>query len=476
MPKHSWFKQQIEQEFDQINSLLPDLSDPEAEEEEFRNDFFQGLSGRRKKAAFVLSLVYGIVIMLYYLRWGDWLVSAFSLLFAIMTIRLILAKPESPPPPLSETELTSAPQVSLLVSAQNEEAVVTNLVEMLCSLDYPQDKYEVCIVNDRSTDKTGEILDSLITKYPALRVVHRDNEAGGGKSGALNQVLSATKGEIIGVFDADAGVPQDLLRHVVPLFTSDSKLGAVQVRKAIANPNDNFWTRGQTTEMVLDAYLQQQRIACGGIGELRGNGQFVRRTALESCGGWNEHTITDDLDLTIRLHLDAWKIGLLESPPVREEAVKSVIALWHQRNRWAEGGYQRYLDYWRFLVNQPLGLSKRLDLYFFVLMQYILPTATLPDMVMAFIYHRLPLLAPANTIVFAFTFWAGLAGLIRSRKTEKITITLLLKSTFASLQSLVYMLHWLIIMPSVTLRMSIRPKKLKWVKTVHEGSFELKNS
>lgn len=75
-----------------------------------------------------------------------------------------------------------------------------------------------------------------------------------------------------------------------------------------------------------------------GVGELRGNGQFVRRQALASCGGWNEATITDDLDLTFRLHLNHWDIGILPVPAVREEGVTRAIALWHQRNRWAEGG------------------------------------------------------------------------------------------------------------------------------------------
>lgn len=89
--------------------------------------------------------------------------------------------------------------------------------------------------------------------------------------------------------------------------------------------------------MILDSYFQQQRIALGGIGELRGNGQFVRRSALDQCGGWNEETITDDLDLTIRLHLDNWKIGFLLNPAVNEEGVTKAIALWHQRSRWAEG-------------------------------------------------------------------------------------------------------------------------------------------
>jgi 1,2-diacylglycerol 3-beta-glucosyltransferase len=90
------------------------------------------------------------------------------------------------------------------------------------------------------------------------------------------------------------------------------------------------------------------------------NGQFVRRSALNRCGGWNEQTITDDLDLTIRLHIDNWKINVLNFPAVAEEGVTTAIALWHQRNRSAEGGFQRYLDYWKAILKSPMPCRKSL--------------------------------------------------------------------------------------------------------------------
>ena len=119
---------------------------------------------------------------------------------------------------MSNQDLTSAPPVSLLVAAKNEEAVIANLVKNAVQLEYPADKYEVWAIDDRSTDNTPAILDRLAQEYPQLKVVHRAANASGGKSGALNQILPLTKGEIIGVFDADAKVTPDLLRYVVPMF------------------------------------------------------------------------------------------------------------------------------------------------------------------------------------------------------------------------------------------------------------------
>ena len=472
MAENYWRKKESDQEFDLINSLFAELSELETESAEFTTDFFQGLSGRRRKAALVLMVIWLVIISLHFVSWGHWLVLGVTGLVGLQISRYIFTRTETAPEALTSTEIgsTSTPLVSLLVAAKNEEAVIADLVQMLCNLEYPTDKYEVWAIDDRSTDNTPAILDQLATEYPQLKIVHRAANAGGGKSGALNQVLPLTRGDIIGVFDADAKVTPDLLRWVVPMFNSET-IGAVQVRKAIANASENFWTKGQAGEMALDSYVQQQRIAVDGIGELRGNGQFVRRVALNSCGGWNEETITDDLDLTIRLHLDNWKIGFLLTPCVLEEGVTKASSLWHQRNRWAEGGYQRYLDYWRYIFRSPMGFGKRIDLICWMMLQYILPAANVPDVIMAIARHRLPLLSPITGLLFAWGFIGMFRGLIRIRATEsKLNLLTILTIAGQALRGVAYMFHWQIVMLSITARMSIRPKRLKWVKTVHEGT------
>ncbi len=471
MPQSPWTDNESELTFDPLSALLPAWDDPEAEEEDFRHDFFQGNAGRRKKAALMLIMIWTVVIALHLVVWGSWLVWAAMSLLSLQALRLMTARPERPLAALSLEPAQELCSVSLLAAAKNEEAVIQQLVEQLCSLDYPADKYDVWIVDDHSTDQTPQILDKLAQDYAQLKVIHRPAGAMGGKSGALNEVLLQAAGDIIGVFDADAQVSPDLLRHVMPYFEQE-RLGAVQVRKAIANRDENFWTHGQAAEMALDVYFQQQRIVTGGIGELRGNGQFVSRQALEDCGGWNEQTITDDLDLTIRLHLQNWKIAILDNPAVNEEGVTTAIALWHQRNRWAEGGYQRYLDYWRWIRSQPMGWRKKVDLLSFMLMQYLLPSAAVPDLLMALTRHRLPLLTPLTYVAVSFSFWGMFQGLrrLQARTTHPVWPTLQLLAQ--TLQGTIYMLHWLVVMPCVTARMAVRPKRLKWVKTVHAGNVE----
>lgn len=433
---------------------------------------YPGGEGRRRKAALVLALVWSSTIALHLMSGGIWLVYGMTTLMGVHALRLLCARSVPVPEPLSaDLAESDYPYVSLLVAAKNEASVIGDLVDTLCSVDYPASRYELWVVDDNSTDDTFQVLQALTQKYPQLQLKRRAADAGGGKSGALNQILPLTKGEIIGVFDADAKVTPDLLRQVVPFFERQ-RVGAVQVRKAIANAATNFWTRGQSSEMILDAFWQQRRIALGGIGELRGNGQFVRRAALKECGGWNEETITDDLDLTLRLHLSEWDIDFLFQPAVQEEGVTRAVSLWHQRNRWAEGGYQRYLDYWPLLIRNRLGLRKSVDLLMFWITQYFLPSAAVPDLLMATTRSQLPLLTPITGITLGLSLVGMYAGLdkVRRQQEEPFQPAVLIAQT---LQGTLYMCHWFVVVASIAARMSVRPKRLKWVKTMHQGAGEV---
>lgn len=471
MPANSWPEDDSYSELDAIGSLLSDLS--ETEESGVETLPAKSLQlcneGRRRKAAVVLSIVWSGTIGLHLVSWGSWFVLGLTTMFGIHALRMVFARTRCELKPVSNQTLTDYPYVSVLVAAKNEEAVIGNLVRTLCSQEYPDERYELWVIDDDSTDKTPVLLAELAQEHKQLKVLRRSSGASGGKSGALNQVLPLTQGEILAVFDADAQVPPDLLQRVLPLFERE-EVGAVQVRKVIANATENFWTQGQQAEMALDTYVQQQRIAIGGIGELRGNGQFVRRSALKRCGAWNEETITDDLDLTLRLHLDQWDTECLCYPAVEEEGVTSAIALWHQRNRWAEGGYQRYLDYWRLIINNQMGTRKTWDLFIFLLIQYILPTAQVPDLVMAIARNRPPVLSPFTGLAMSLSMIWMFIGLRQTRRNQKFRVSTFFVIFLQTLRGTIYMLHWLVVMTSTTARMSVRPKRLKWVKTVHQGN------
>ncbi|MBW4694813.1 MAG: glycosyltransferase family 2 protein [Lyngbya sp. HA4199-MV5] len=485
MPESSWPENDSYSELEPLHSLLGDRADlPEAGRASYEPDRGEN---RRRRAAVALICIWSGTIALHLVTWGYWVVVGLTTLMSLQAVRILLARPLTVPAPLLDTEGDVFPLVSILVAAKNEEAVITRLVKTLCALDYPTHCYELWVIDDNSTDQTPILLKQLAQQYEQLKVFYRSANASGGKSGALNQVLPLTKGEIIAVFDADAQVSPDMLLRVLPLFKRE-ELGAVQVRKAVSNGSENGWTRGQVAEMALDSFYQRQRIAVGGMGELRGNGQFVRREALEQCGGWNEATITDDLDLTFRLHLDQWDVDFMAVPAVEEEGVTQAIALWHQRSRWAEGGYQRYLDYWQPILRNRMGTRKTIDLVMFWVIQYLLPTAIVPDLLMSLWRSRPLLVSPLTTLTLALSVFGTVAGLrqIRSQtakpshlspnetlpsKRRALSKQLIssLRLLFHTLFGTLYMFHWLPVVAITTMRLSIRPKRLKWVKTIHQG-------
>ena len=277
------------------------------------------------------------------------------------------------------------PMLDILVAAKDEENVIARLVERLFNLDYPTNKLNIYIIDDGSSDKTPLILNRLSRQYEKLQVVSRSPNAGGGKSGALNYALKFTHGEWLLVLDADAELKQDSLIRLFS-FVVEGDWSAVQLRKSVTNVSKNFLTSCQSMEMAMDAIFQYGRLSVAGVSELRGNGQLIKKDTLLACGSFNEDTVTDDLDLSLRLLLSKSRIGILWDPPVMEEAVENLNALLAQRQRWAEGGLQRFFDYGDQLVTNKIDYLQKFDLTYFFILQYALPIISIFDLVFSIVF------------------------------------------------------------------------------------------
>ena len=210
------------------------------------------------------------------------------------------------------------PLVSVLIPAHNEESVITNTVENILKIDYPN--YEIIVIDDRSTDNTAAVIQELASKYENVAAIVRDKDAFPGKSAVLNDALELAHGEAILVFDADATVEPDFLSKLVPNL-EPTDVGAVQARKIIRNKDVNLLTRCQNNEYTMDTQLQVARDAVKGAVELRGNGELIKREALLDIGGWNNYTITDDLDMSTRLHIKGWDVRFCPDACVYEEGI-----------------------------------------------------------------------------------------------------------------------------------------------------------
>ena len=421
--------------------------------------------GRRRKAALFAATSLLLGLLPHWLHGGPWPAMVVALLLG-RHIFPTAGRPTGNEPsssPRAVPEPVEPPRIDVLVAAKNEAAVIEQLVNNLLALQHGQEQLQLWVVDDGSVDGTGDILDDLQQRHGSLHVLHRPPEARGWKSGALNTALPHLQGEWILVLDADAQVEPDLLERLNPLLQDRSR--ALQLRKAVHNAHHNLLTRVQAVEMALDALIQQGRIAHQGCGELRGNGQFIPRQALLRCGGFNEATITDDLDLTMRLQLHGVPIAVVWNPPVGEEAVGSIRGLLRQHRRWAEGGLQRFFDYWPALLSSRLTPRLKRDVLAFFLLQYVQPLVMAGDVVGAVVWRSAPLAWPLTTMTLLFT----LTAMWRCPTANSGPPVPAIRGD-TILMTLVYVLHWSLVIPLAAMGMALKPKQQRvWDKTIHEG-------
>jgi glycosyltransferase involved in cell wall biosynthesis len=109
------------------------------------------------------------------------------------------------------------PRVSILFSARDEEEKLPAALATLMGIDYPD--LEVIAVDDRSQDKTGQILDKFAKTHPRLRVVHVESLPEGwlGKPHGLQKAYEASSGEWLLFTDADVRFKPDVLRRAISL-------------------------------------------------------------------------------------------------------------------------------------------------------------------------------------------------------------------------------------------------------------------
>ena len=288
-------------------------------------------------------------------------------LYSIAATKYQKRKLKKHPPVVNEDY---KPFVTVMIPAHNEESVIANTVENILEMDYPA--FEVIVIDDRSSDNTASIIKELELKHQNVKALIREPEAFPGKSAVLNDAFKIAKGDAVLVFDADATVEPDFLNKLVPQL-EPADVGAVQARKIIRNKDVNFLTRCQNNEYTLDTYLQVGRDAVKGAVELRGNGELIKRQALEDIDGWNNYTITDDLDMSTRLHIKGWDVRFCPEALVYEEGIVYIKPLFRQRRRWLEGTIRRYLEYFGdAMKSKKMSLRARLDMAIYIT-QFIMP-------------------------------------------------------------------------------------------------------
>ena len=328
-----------------------------------------------KERILLFIIIIGLTSFIYlfqnYTDWGLGLLICFMGVYFIVSsiaMKVKLRKDLKNPKVKDESY---KPFVSVMIPAHNEESVISETIARVFGMDYPN--YEVIVIDDRSSDNTASVIKALESEYNGrLQTLIRPKDAFPGKSAVLNDALKMAKGEAILVFDADAQMDKDFLTNLV-YELQPKDVGAVQARKVVKNKDVNLLTKCQNNEMTIDTSCQVTRDAVKGAVELRGNGELIKREALEDIGGWNNYTITDDLDMSTRLHIKGWDVRFCKDTVVYEEGIMYLMPLYRQRRRWLEGTIRRYLEYfWDIMTSKKMSLRVRMDTIAYI-SEFILP-------------------------------------------------------------------------------------------------------
>ena len=363
------------------------------------------------------------------------------------------------------------PFVTIMIPAHNEEAVIANTVENIRSIDYPN--FEIIVIDDRSTDNTANVINDLANKYEDVVAFIRDKDAFPGKSAVLNDAFKIAKGDAVLVFDADATVEPDFLNKLIPNL-EPSDVGAVQARKIIRNKDYNFLTRCQNNEYTMDTHLQVGRDAVKGAVELRGNGELIKREALEDIGGWNNYTITDDLDMSTRLHIKGWDVRFCPEACVYEEGIIFVMPLFRQRRRWLEGTIRRYLEYFgEAITSKEMSLRAQLDMTIYIT-QFIMPLWFMMEVIFRIIKLFADKVDPFSlhnvlwsSLIVASVVWLGFFILIRYslRRYDNVPILKSFKEAF--LTTIYFLIIWFPMELYICGKILFCKKDMNWGKTAH---------
>ena len=241
----------------------------------------------------------------------------------------------------SIAQMPKKPFISVIIPARNEEQNISQCLKSIAMNNYPQDRFEIIAVNDRSSDKTPDILKTLTKSIPNLRALDVDprNNNIKGKPRAIQTAATVAKGDILLFTDADCIVdPQWIETHAMTYNEENIALTASFT---------NIKAKRIFDKIQAVEWIYMHSMASGGIGlniplGCFGNNMSVKKSVFEQLGGYNKirFSVTEDLALLQSVVDKGKKAKYILSPRslVTTLPCKSFKEYMSQKKRWAIGG------------------------------------------------------------------------------------------------------------------------------------------
>jgi cellulose synthase/poly-beta-1,6-N-acetylglucosamine synthase-like glycosyltransferase len=207
----------------------------------------------------------------------------------------------------------------------------------MSKIQYPG-KLEVYLLNDNSTDNTSDIAQYYADRLANIHHIKVPASSPKGKARVLNYGVSISAGDLVVVYDADNQPNPDAVKLLVEkTLENDRNAGAVGTVRTI-NMQKNSLTRMIGLEfMVFQLLMQSGRWLLFRLGTYTGTNMLVRRSVLAEIGGWDEHALAEDTELSMRIVSRGFVIPVVPSSITYEQEPETLGVWIRQRSRWLRG-------------------------------------------------------------------------------------------------------------------------------------------
>ncbi|MBN2458060.1 glycosyltransferase family 2 protein [Candidatus Woesearchaeota archaeon] len=278
-----------------------------------------------------------------------WITYFLSLYFSVFWLIVFLSEKRD----TRKKRLTSYPQVTVAIPAYNEERCIRRTILNLLKLRYPVDRLEIIVVDDGSTDKTSSVVKRIMRENKGydIKLIEQENH---GKGTALNKALKAAAGEYFVCLDADSFVKNDALERMLPYFDDPDVAVVLPVLK-VHKPK-NLLQKMQWYEYLINMFFKELMAKLDCVHVAPGPFSVYRKETLLKVGMFDDnHNLTEDLEMALRLQSHNYKLVQLLGPEVTTIAPDNLKELYKQRNRWYKGAILNSIKYRRMMLNRKYG-------------------------------------------------------------------------------------------------------------------------
>lgn len=257
------------------------------------------------------------------------------------------------------------PLFSIVIPAHNEEKTIVRAVASLVENNYPKDKLEIIVVDDGSTDKTAKLV-ALYKKRNKIKYLKLLRQKNAGKARALNRAIKKyAHGDLVMCLDADSYLEREALAKAASYFR-DQKVMAVSSNVKIVD-RGTLLNLIQKFEYMICYQMKRAQTIFNVEYIIGGIGSTFRKKALEKVGYYDTNTVTEDIDLTMKILRGGNKRNRViygADVVAWTEAVPNISGLIRQRYRWKYGRSQTFFKNSDMFFNAQKKFTKGLTWFY----------------------------------------------------------------------------------------------------------------